>query len=43
MDDQTYYYKKDLGDIKDIVIIAVHFKNVFGSWLSFLISNFCYF
>ena len=29
--DQTYYYKKDLGDIKGIVIIAVHFKNVFAS------------
>ena len=29
--DQTYYYKKDLGDIKGIVIIAVHFKNVFRS------------
>ena len=29
--DQTYYYKKDLGDIKGIVIIAVHFKNVFSS------------
>ncbi len=31
IDDQTYYYKKDLGDIKGIVIIAVHFKNVFSS------------
>jgi S-layer protein (TIGR01567 family) len=29
--DQTYYYKKDLGGIKGIVIIAVHFKNVFSS------------
>jgi len=29
--DQTYYYKKDLGNIKGIVIIAVHFKNVFSS------------
>ena len=31
MGDQTYYYKKDLGDIKGIVIIAVHFKSVFSS------------
>jgi S-layer protein (TIGR01567 family) len=31
IDDQTYYYKKDLGGIKGIVIIAVHFKNVFTS------------
>ena len=31
MGDQTYYYKKDLGNIKGIVIIAVHFKNVFSS------------
>jgi S-layer protein (TIGR01567 family) len=32
--DNTYYFSKDLGDIKDkinIVIIAVHFKNVFSS------------
>ena len=32
--DKTYYFSKDLGDIKDkinIVIIAVHFKNVFSS------------
>ena len=31
MVDQTYYYKKDLGGSKDIVIIAVHFKNAFSS------------
>ncbi len=28
--DQTYYYKADLGDTKEIVQIAVHFKNVFA-------------
>lgn len=29
MDDKTYYYKKDIGDSEDIVIVAVHFKNAF--------------
>jgi len=29
MADKTYYYKKDIGDTKDIVIIGVHFKNAF--------------
>ncbi len=29
MADKTYYYKKDIGDTKDIVIIAAHFKNAF--------------
>jgi S-layer protein (TIGR01567 family) len=29
MSDKTYYYKKNLGDTQDIVIIAVHFKNAF--------------
>jgi len=29
MGDKTYYYKKDIGDTKDIVIIAAHFKNAF--------------
>ncbi|MGA9098105.1 MAG: S-layer protein domain-containing protein, partial [Methanotrichaceae archaeon] len=29
--DETYYYKKDIGNTKGIVIIAVHFKNVFDS------------
>jgi S-layer protein (TIGR01567 family) len=28
--DETYYYRKDLGATKDIVIIAVHFKHIFG-------------
>ena len=28
--DKTYYYKTDLGETKDIVQIAVHFKNAFG-------------
>jgi S-layer protein (TIGR01567 family) len=28
MADQTYYYKKDIGGNKSIVIVAVHFKNV---------------
>ena len=27
--DKTYVYKKDLGDTKKIVVIAVHFKNAF--------------
>ena len=27
--DKTYAYKVDLGDVEDIVVIAVHFKNVF--------------
>ena len=31
MSDETYYYKKDIGSVKGIVIIAVHFKNVFRS------------
>ena len=29
MDDKTYYYKKDVGDSKDLIIIAAHFKNAF--------------
>ncbi len=29
MADKTYYYKKDVADSKDLVIIAVHFKNAF--------------
>jgi S-layer protein (TIGR01567 family) len=29
MNDKTYYYKKDLGDTKEIVIVAAHFKNAF--------------
>jgi len=29
MGDKTYYYKKDVGDSKDLVIIAAHFKNAF--------------
>ena len=29
MRDKTYYYKKDIGESWDVVIIAVHFKNVF--------------
>lgn len=27
--DQTYLYKKDIGELKDVVVIAVHFKNAF--------------
>jgi S-layer protein (TIGR01567 family) len=27
MADKTYCYKKDIGDSKDVVILAVHFKN----------------
>ena len=27
--DQTYLYKKDIGELKDLVVIAVHFKNAF--------------
>jgi S-layer protein (TIGR01567 family) len=30
MSDKTYYYKVDLGDIKEIIQIAVHFKNAFA-------------
>ncbi|MDD4161735.1 MAG: S-layer protein domain-containing protein [Methanothrix sp.] len=29
MGDKTYYYKKTVGDSKDLVIIAAHFKNAF--------------
>jgi len=29
MADKTYYYKKDVGDSKDLVIVAAHFKNAF--------------
>jgi S-layer protein (TIGR01567 family) len=29
MADKTYYYKQDVGDSKDLVTIAVHFKNAF--------------
>jgi S-layer protein (TIGR01567 family) len=29
--DKTYYYRVDLGDTKEIVQIAVHFKNAFKS------------
>ncbi len=29
MQDRTYYYKKDIGDSKDLVIVAAHFKNAF--------------
>jgi S-layer protein (TIGR01567 family) len=31
MSDETYYFKKDVGDTEDIVTIAVHFKNAFNS------------
>jgi S-layer protein (TIGR01567 family) len=30
MADQTYYYKTDIGDTKEIVQVAVHFKNAFA-------------
>jgi len=30
MSDKTYYYKVDLGDTKEVVQIAVHFKNAFA-------------
>jgi len=29
MKDKTYYYKMDIGDSKDVVIVAAHFKNAF--------------
>jgi S-layer protein (TIGR01567 family) len=29
MADKTYYYRKTVGDSKDVVIIAAHFKNAF--------------
>jgi tetratricopeptide (TPR) repeat protein len=31
MEETTYYYRADLGSAKDIVQIAVHFKNVFAT------------
>ena len=31
MDETTYYYRTDLGSAKDIVQIAVHFKNIFAA------------
>jgi S-layer protein (TIGR01567 family) len=31
MSDETYYYKKDLGDARGVIIIAVHFKDAFRS------------
>lgn len=31
MDETTYYYRADLGSAKDIVQIAIHFKNVFAA------------
>jgi S-layer protein (TIGR01567 family) len=29
MADRTYFYKKDVGDSKDVVLVGVHFKNAF--------------
>ena len=29
--DETYYYRKNVGDSNDLVIIGVHFKDVFAS------------
>ena len=29
MADKTYIYKEDVGDLKNVVVIAVHFKNAF--------------
>jgi S-layer protein (TIGR01567 family) len=29
MADKTYYYRKDLGDMRDVVIIAVHFRSTY--------------
>ncbi|TFH49545.1 MAG: tetratricopeptide repeat protein, partial [Methanothrix sp.] len=29
MADKTYFYKEDVGDLKKVVVIAVHFKNAF--------------
>lgn len=29
MKDKTYYYKKNIGNSKDVIVIAVHFKNAF--------------
>ena len=31
MKDMTYVYKTNLGEIKDIIVMAVHFKNAFRS------------
>ena len=38
MADKTYFYKKDVGGSKDLVIIAVHFKNAFRGVDSNLIT-----
>jgi len=32
LSNKTYYYKKDVGPCKDVVIIAVHFGNVFPGY-----------
>lgn len=29
IDDKTYYYRTDVGSVKDIITIAVHFRNTF--------------
>jgi hypothetical protein len=29
MADKTYYYRKDLGETKDMVLIAVHFRSTY--------------
>ncbi len=29
MADKTYNYRKDLGDTRDVVIIAVHFRSTY--------------
>jgi S-layer protein (TIGR01567 family) len=36
--DETYYYKKDLGSTKDIVIIAVHFEHILSSYNEGLVA-----
>ncbi|MDD1760549.1 MAG: S-layer protein [Methanothrix sp.] len=38
MSDKTYYYKKDIGDSKDVVIIAAHFKNAFRATGQYMVT-----
>lgn len=31
MDEKTYYYRRDIGDVKDIITVAVHFDKIYHS------------
>jgi hypothetical protein len=39
MGDKTYFYRFDLGNAKDIIIIAVHFKNLLQGADGYKASN----